>query len=215
MSEVGATACSQMNGCAKLGSVGIPLGKNLVGAFEPDSLGEKQYGQSGEICITGPTLMLGYIGNEEETKDVLKLHKDGLTWLHTGDLGYVDQDGNIFIEGRLKRIYITEHNGSLSKIFPERIEKTILKNSTVEECCVVCISVEQNQYRPCAFLVLQQNHHGAEKQILEALRDICKKELPEYDQPVDYILIQSLPATSVGKVDYHELEKRVKASRNQ
>lgn len=207
MSEVGATACSQMNGCTKLGSVGIPLVKNIVSAFDPDTLEEMQYMQVGEICISGPSLMIGYIDNQEETKAIIKTHRDGKKWIHTGDLGYIDEDGFVFIQGRLKRIYITEYNGALSKIFPDRIEKTILKNEEIEECCVVCYASSENHYKPVVYATLRNNLTKAEN-IESEIKKICEKELPEYDQPVSIHFLSSMPTTAVGKIDYRELEKR-------
>ena len=207
MSEVGATACSQMNGCAKLGSVGIPLVKNLVSAFDPETLEEKKFKETGEICISGPSLMLGYIDNQEETDAVIKTHKDGNRWIHTGDLGYIDEDGFVFIQGRLKRIYITEHNGALSKIFPDRIEKTILKNEAIEECCAVCYSPSANHYKPVVYATLRDKQMSTSL-IESELKALCEKELPEYDQPMAYHFLPSMPTTAVGKIDYRDLEER-------
>lgn len=211
MSEVGATACSQMNGCNKLGSVGIPLVKNLVSAFDPTTLEEKRYRETGEICISGPSLMIGYIDNPEETKEIIKTHKDGKKWIHTGDLGYIDEDGFVFIQGRLKRIYITEHNGALSKIFPDRIEKTVLKHQEIGECCVVCYSPVKNHYKPVVYSTLRKEQSDTCK-IESELRMLCERELPEYDQPVAFYFLPKLPTTAVGKIDYRQLEERAKAS---
>ena len=212
MSEVGATACSQMNGCTKLGSVGIPLIKNCVSAFDPDTLEEKKYNQSGELCISSPSLMLGYLGNKSETEEAIKIHSDGKRWMHTGDLGYVDEDGFVFVQGRLKRIYLTEYQGSLSKIFPDRIEKTVIKHPQISECCAVCYSIIGNQYRHVVFATLHNREdysNDAIDHIKQELITLCKKELPEYDQPAEWFFVQTLPLTPIGKIDYRALEDQV------
>ena len=119
MSEVSAAACCNFNNVHKNGSVGIPLLKTTVSVFRPDSFEELGYDEMGEICITGPTMMLGYLNNPEETARVMRRHPDGTVWIHSGDLGYMDADGFVYIKGRMKRIII-RHDGH--KVFPTQLE---------------------------------------------------------------------------------------------
>lgn len=207
MSEVASMCCAQSNDHYKLGSVGIPLVTCIISAFDPDTLEEKKYNETGEICILSSGTMLGYQKNEEETKDIMRKHKDGNVWVHTGDLGYVDSDGNVFIVDRLKRIYITEQKGTACKIFPDRIEKEIRKCEAVLDCCVVCICTKGNYYLPFAHIVLKEEYKGKELEIEYELKEMCTINLPEYAQPISYSFKESLPTTPIGKVDFRELEK--------
>lgn len=207
MSEVGATACTQMADCAEPGSVGIPLPKTVIAAFDPDTLAEKPYGQEGEICISTPCVMLGYIGKEEETAKLIRRHPDGQLWVHTGDLGYIAESGSVYIKGRMKRVYITQQNGTVSKIFPDRIEQTIQKCAWVESCCAVCVENVENTFLPIVYLVRKPSCPCSDAEIIQKLEKRCKQELPEYAQPRAFHIWPSLPLTPVGKIDYRALER--------
>ena len=205
MSEVGSIASAQSNDCAEIGSVGIPLMHNIISAFDPETFLEKKIGEEGELCILSPSMMLGYVDNEAENQRVMKKHSDGNVWIHTGDLGYISSQGSVFITGRIKRTYITQVNGTVSKIFPDRIEKIISEMSAVSNCCVVCRGDSKNTYYPVAFVVLKPENKN--ESIEKDLRKICNLGLPDYAQPIEYRFVNSLPLTSVGKPDYRTLEK--------
>ena len=209
MSEVGSTACTQMAEIAEVGSVGIPLVKNVIAAFD-ENLNEMKYGAEGEICISTPSAMLGYLENPAETAKALRLHTDGKVWVHTGDVGYVNQNGSVFIKGRMKRIYLTQQGGTISKIFPDRIEKTILSCPGVASCCVVCVQNREGTYVSIAYIILDEASLGEEDAIKERLSNICLEELPQYAQPVFYRFCRSFPLTAVGKTDYRKLETEAK-----
>ena len=166
-----------------------------------------KYNEEGEICILSPSMMIGYIDNPEENAQMMREHKDGKVWLHTGDLGYVNENGSVFIKGRMKRIYFTQQNGTVSKIFPDRIEKAISAHSEVASCCAVCYAAKENSYLPSAFVVLKENCQLERDVVIEQLKELCNAELPEYSQPVEYHFRGSLPLTPVGKPDYRALEK--------
>lgn len=210
MSEVGSIACAQSDDCAEIGSVGIPLTNTIIAAFDPDTGNEMKYNEEGEICILSPSMMIGYIDNPEENAQMMREHKDGKIWLHTGDLGYVNENGSVFIKGRMKRIYFTQQNGTVSKIFPDRIEKAISAHKEVSSCCAVCYAVKENSYLPLAFVVLKDDCRLGQESVAEELKALCKAELPEYSQPIAYHFCDALPLTSVGKVDYRALEERAK-----
>jgi len=204
MSEVGGTASVAMKNLTRRGSVGIPLSHNIIACFN-DSFEEMKYNQTGEICIYSPYAMIGYIDDEKETADIMKLHPDGRVWIHTGDLGYVDEDGFVFIEGRIKRIYLTEVNGALAKLFPDRIEKTIEGCSLVKKCACICKENSHNIFQAIAFIVVSDktNTNEAKRKIYE----ICKEKLPEYAIPAKIVVVDTIPVTSVGKTDYNSLMK--------
>lgn len=199
----GVTACYS-RACNKLGSVGIPLPKTTVSIFDTETGEEVPCGNQGEICISGPTVMLGYYKNPEETERVLKLHADGRIWMHSGDVGHMDEDGCLFIDGRIKRMLIDHHG---FKIFAPAIETTLQRVPGVEKSCVVGIKdrdYESGQV-PVAFIV--KNGTVAEDVLLDTLKERCQAELPEYFIPAKYFFVKSLPYTSAAKVDYRVLEK--------
>lgn len=205
MSEVaaGVSICSSHD-VNKIGSVGIPLTHTTMAIFDITTGKELPYNQEGEICMTGPNTMVGYYNNETETNNVIRKHDDGLMWVHSGDIGYIDEDGFVFIKDRIKRVII-RHDGF--KVFPSLIEKTVDTNKNVISNCAVGIAdTSHSQGKlPIVFAVLC---NGANTETVKAeLFELCKKELPEYMQPVDFIFIEKLPLTPIGKVDYRALEK--------
>ena len=150
------------------GTLGIPNPDMIVKIFEPDSDVEKSVGDVGEICITGPTLMMGYINEDEETKKTLVIHNDGRTWLHTGDLGYMDKDGFIFYTSRLKRMIIT--NGY--NVYPIELEDIINKCKYVDTCTVVGIPHKIKSKTPKAVIVLKSNVQDT-PEVREEIRRYC------------------------------------------
>ena len=103
------------------GSIGLPFPDTYYKIVKPNTQEEVPYGTEGEICINGPTVMMGYVGNPKETAHVLQIHPDGLTWLHTGDLGFMDEDGFVYFRQRLKRMIVS----SGYSIYPSQLENII------------------------------------------------------------------------------------------
>lgn len=203
LTEVGSAAVACVGNINKLGSVGIPFAKNTVGIFTPDTEEELKYYEEGEIYIESPTTMLGYLNNIEEERKVLKTHKDNTKWIHTGDLGYMDEDGFIFVTGRIKKMIIS---GGF-KIYPSEIEKVIFENKTVENCCVIAIDDDTYGSIPEAHIILKEEYKQYEEEIKKVIYTECAKKLPSYAIPKNYIFKDSFPLTSVGKIDYKKLEK--------
>lgn len=189
-----------------VGSVGIPFVKTTISIFDPETYEELTYGQLGEICIQSPNIMLGYYDNEEETRKILRQHKDGSVWVHSGDLGYMNEDGAIFVYNRIKRL-IVRYDGF--KIFPSKVEEIIATHPAVESCGIIGIpDVEHIQGKlPKAYIVIKEEYQEETEKIINEICSLCLKKLPEYSQPVDYEIIDKLPLTSVGKFDYLKLEK--------
>lgn len=208
MTEVSAavSVCTS-NECNKLGSVGIPFTHTIISIFDPVTGKELTYNDRGEVCICTPNRMLGYYGNPDATNEIIRIHEDGRKWVHSGDIGYMDEDGNLFIVDRMKRMII-RHDGF--KVFPSQIEKVIIKNKFVESCCVVGKSDKTHSQGklPVAYIVLVDNN-ADKRTIKEQLRDLCAEELPEYAQPEDFVVIDKMPLTAIGKVDYKVLEQIV------
>lgn len=212
MTEMSAAACACRSNCNELGSVGIPLVNTIISVFESGTEKELPYNTKGEICISGPGMMLGYYKNREETANIIYTHKDGKKWIHTQDIGYINEDGMVFIVDRIKRMMVVEgHN-----VWPSVIEQTISMHPDVAECVVIGIDdlFIKNSKIPVAFIVTGDY---IQKEIREVEREIialCNEKLPERDMAKKYIFIEQIPLTSVGKVNYLALEKIAEKSQN-
>ena len=205
MTEVSSAATVAAGLDNKPGSVGIPMVNTVVAAFEPGTDQELPIGQRGELCISGPCLMKGYYNKPEETAILLRRHPDGRVWAHTGDMGYLDEDGFVFLDSRIKRMII-RHDGF--KVFPSMIENVVSRHPAVHQCSVVgCADKDHTQGRlPFVYIVLKADTTAKKKQVIRELERMCAEDLPEYVQPVAYKFISSMPMTPVGKVDYRQLE---------
>lgn len=197
-----AVTLTPTNEINKLGSVGIPYRFMTISIFDLDTGEELSYGKQGEICITGPSVMLGYYQNEAATAEVLRLHPDGKKWIHSGDLGHMDQDGFLFIDGRIKRMIIDRVG---FKIFAPNVESVISQVPEVEKCCVV--GVKDKRYSIGQLAVAYVMSDGNQNEIKEKIYAICRNSLPEYCWPAEIYFIQEFPYTAAGKVDFRALEK--------
>ena len=209
MTEASSAATAAAGRNNKPGSVGLPLVNTLVSAFEPGTDTELPIGQRGELCISGPGVMKGYYNKPAETAAILRTHADGRVWVHTGDIGYLDEDGFVYLDSRIKRLII-RHDGF--KVFPSMIENVVSQHPAVHQCSVVgCADKEHVQGRlPFVYLVLDPAVPAAKrKQIIKELRQLCIEELPEYVQPVGYKIIPEMPLTLAAKFDYRKLEEEI------
>ena len=191
------------------GNVGVPMIHSVISIFKPGTQEELTYNTPGEICMAGPGVMLGY-DRPEATAKALQVHADGKTWLHTGDIGYMDEDGFVYLDSRIKRLII-RHDGF--KVFPSMIENVISQHPAVHQCSVVgCTDKDHVQGRlPFVYIVLDPEAAVSVKkrQVIKELRQLCTEELPEYVQPVGYKFLDELPLTPIGKVDYRKLEEEI------
>lgn len=203
MTELSSSVVSCMGEINKLLSLGIPLPQNNIGIFKENSDCELEYGEEGEICITGPTMMLGYLNNLEEENKVIRIHSDGTKWVHSGDLGKLDEEGFLYLVGRIKRMIV--HGGF--KLYPTVMESVIMKCGDVDNCCVISIPSLEFGSSPEAHVVLKKDRIRELSEIKREILEICLCELPEYSQPDDIIFVDELPITTVGKVDYKKVEK--------
>lgn len=219
--ESAAVSLPTTTGENKLKSVGVPFSKTTISIFEKKENGERPadnyyeelgHNEVGEVCITGPNTMAGYYNNEAETENVLREHADGKTWAHTGDLGYMDDDGNLFIVDREKRIII-RHDGF--KIFPSIIKDVVSANPAVKLCEVVGVRDESHVQGklPKVFIVLNDEYLDKEEAVIRQLEKECSEKLSEYYLPITFEAKESLPLTLIGKVDYKELENEEEAKR--
>ncbi len=188
---------------ANKGALGVPNPDTMIKIFEPNSDIEKTPEDIGEICISGPTVMMGYINEEEETNKTLIVHNDGKIWLHTGDLGYMTKDGLFYYSSRLKRMIIS--NGY--NIYPIELEDIISKCKYVDSCTVVAVPHKIKNQTPKAVIVLKE---GIEDtfEIRNEIKSYCFKNIARYAVPSEYEFRKMIPKTAIGKVDYRSLQKK-------
>lgn len=184
------------------GSIGIPLSDTYYSVVDPHNDKELPYGEEGEICICGPTVMKGYLNNAEETASTLRRHEDGNLWLHTGDLGYMDEDGFVYYKQRMKRLIIV----SGINVYPSQVENAIDAHPDVLLSCAVGIPDPYKMHVVKAFVVLRQGVEPSDK-IKEEIIENCKKNVSRYGVPREIEFRTELPKTLVGKVAYRVLEE--------
>ncbi len=206
--EMVSAATATYEDCNLLGSVGIPLAKVNCKIVNPDNINEEYtYNQEGEICFSGPQLMMGYYEKQDATDEIIRVHNDGERWIHTGDLGYLNEDGVLFVSGRIKRIIMTKGNdGIVTKMFPDRIEKVVIEHHAVSLCCVIGIEDKERINIPKACIVLNDGNEESQ-QIIDEITVLCKEKLPDYMVPNQIAFYQDFPRTNRGKVDYRALEQ--------
>ena len=146
--------------------------------------------------------MLGYLDHPEETADTLRRHGDGRVWLHTGDLGYMDEDGFVYFKQRIKRMIIT----SGYNVYPSQLENIIDGHEKVLISCVIGVRDLYKMQRIKAFVVLRPEYTPSEE-IKQELLDYCRERIAKYAMPSQIEFRDDLPKTLVGKVAYRVLEE--------
>lgn len=188
------------------GSIGIPFPDTYYQVVDPKNDTEVPYGTEGEICICGPTVMKGYLDNAAETASTLRTHADGNVWLHTGDLGTMDEDGFIYYKQRLKRLIIV----SGFNVYPSQVENTIDAHPDVLLSCAIGIPDPYKMHKVKAFVVLRPGVEPSDK-IKEEILEHCRKNISKYAMPREIEFRSELPKTLVGKVAYRQLEEEEEA----
>ena len=183
-------------------TIGIPFPGNYFKIVAKGTQEEVKFGEVGEICVCGPTVMQGYYNNEKETNLVLQIHKDGNIWLHTGDIGSMDEDGVITYVQRLKRMIIS----SGYNVYPQQIEQVIETHPEVLKCTVVAMPHKYKVQVAKAYIVLKEGISPSGS-LKKEIKELCEKNLSKFSIPYDYEYRKSLPKTLIGKVDYKQLER--------
>ena len=186
----------------KEGSIGIPFPDTYIKIVEPGTDKEVPYGTEGEILLAGPTVMMEYMNHPEETAQTLRKHADGLTWVYTGDLGYMDNEGFIYFKGRAKRMIIS----SGYNVYPGQIENILDAHEKVQMSCVIGVPDSYRMQKVKAFVKLVPGTENPD-QVREELMDYCRKNIAKYAMPYEIEFRDSLPTTLVGKVSYRQLEE--------
>ena len=195
-------SCLTPRGNSREGSIGIPFPDTYYKIVMPGTEIEVPYGAEGEICLAGPTVMLEYVNHPQETADTLRRHADGLVWVHTGDLGIMDQDGFIYFRQRMKRMIVT----SGYNVYPSQIENLLDAHECVHMSCVIGVKDPYKMQKVKAFIVLKP---GFEKndETRERIMEYCRKNIAKYAMPYEIEFRDELPKTLVGKVAYRILEE--------
>ncbi|MDO4940572.1 MAG: AMP-binding protein [Erysipelotrichaceae bacterium] len=187
---------------AKEGSIGVPFPDTYIKIVKPGTDKELPYGKEGEILLAGPTVMKEYWKHPDETANTLRKHKDGLTWVYTGDLGIMDNDGFIYFKGRAKRMIIT----SGYNVYPSQIENILEAHPAVQLSCVIGVPDSYKMEKVKAFVTLKP---GIEpnQDIKDSIMNHCRKNIAKYAMPYDIEFRNDMPKTLVGKVAYRKLEE--------
>ena len=189
-------------GCYREGSIGIPFPDMLAKIVKLGTTEEAPLGEEGEICVAGPAVMMGYLDQPEETADTLKLHADGRTWLHTGDIGTMDADGFFYFKLRQKRMI----KSSGMNVYPAQVEELLYKHDKVRDACVIGVPDEAQVQAVKAFVVLK-NPADATPETEKELINFCRDQLIKWSCPRSIEFRDDLPKTLVGKIAFNTLEK--------
>lgn len=184
----------------KEGSIGVPYPDTYFKICAVGTNDEVPYGTEGEICLCGPSVMLGYINHPEENADTLRTHADGNVWLHTGDLGIMDEEGFVYFRQRIKRMIIT----SGYNVYPSQLENVIEQHPAVQRACVIGVPDPYKMQKVKAFVVLREGFADS-PELQEALMTHCREHIARYAMPYMIEVLDSLPTTLVGKVAYTKL----------
>ena len=190
---IGITGADEtQSGSVRSSTVGKFLPMN-EGAILDENGAEVPLGQGGEICVKGPAVMLGYLGDEEATLEAI----DGEGQLHTGDLGWLDEEGNLHISGRKKDIIIRNGNN----ISARKIEEALHRLEVVSRAAVVGVGHEKWGEAPCALIVLKNGHTVSEEEVIKSLSE----HLEKYEIPEKILFAETIPLTSSGKPDKRKI----------
>jgi long-chain acyl-CoA synthetase len=186
----------------KKGSIGVPFPDTYIKIVEPDTDRELPYGEEGEILLAGPTVMKEYMNHPEETAQTLRKHDDGLTWVYTGDLGTMDEEGFVYFRCRAKRMIIS----SGYNVYPAQLENILDAHEKVQMSCVIGVPDPYRMQKVKAFVMLKKGVEPNDE-TREELLAYCRIHIAKYAMPYDIEFRDEMPKTLVGKVNYRLLEE--------
>lgn len=186
----------------KEGSIGLPFPDTYIKIVKPGTDEELPYGEEGEILLAGPTVMKEYMDNPVETAQTLRRHSDGLTWVYTGDLGTMDEQGFIYFRGRAKRMIVT----SGYNVYPGQLENILDAHPIVQMSCVIGVPDPVKIQKVKAFVKLRAGI-DPDDEAKKKLMEYCRKNIARYAMPYDIEFRDDMPKTLVGKVAYRKLEE--------
>jgi len=195
LTETSPAACMNPMDMAEFnGKIGLPISSTEV-SIQDDDWNDVELGENGEICIRGPQVMRGYWSRPKETSDVLS--NDG--WLHTGDIGFMDEAGFVQIVDRKKDMILV----SGFNVFPNEIEEVLSSHPDIIEVGVIG-KPDEHSGEVVMAIVVKKDPSLTEK----AVRDFCRESLTSYKIPKSVIFTDELPKTNVGKILRRELRDK-------
>ena len=197
MCELGSTVSTDSSFVRKTGSTGYPIKGVVVSAFDIETNEEKQYGQRGEIRVLSPARMKEYYKNPDATEKYFYTDDQGNKWGCTGDLGYVDEEGFIYILGRASDKFTAQ---SGKEIYCFDIENVILENENIASCEVVGLSKDGYSV-PVAHFVLEDTCQLPSEEIILQIHEKCRQKLDADCVPCGYKCRETFPVKSSGKRD--------------
>ena len=209
LTESTAAVCLTLDDYMRPCSIGVPFPDTYFKIVMPNTHDEVPYGEDGEICISGPTVMLGYLENAEETINTLRVHEDGRLWLHTGDIASMDEDGFVYFKQRLKRVIVS----SGYNIYPSYVERIINSHPAVLTSTVIGIKHPYKVQVAKAFIVLKEGIKPT-NDLKNDIYEYCLKNIARYSMPYEIEYRETLPTTKVGKIAYRELEREEESKEN-
>ena len=187
-------------------SAGKPFPMVNISVVKEGTYEEVPAGEPGEICVNSLCMMKGYWLNDEATSRMMQVHPDGKTYIHTGDIGYVDSNGFLFIKGRIKNMHVSI---SGTKIFTPAIDEEIRKLEGVNSCAsVVCKVPERNDITGILLFVELAKGSQLNKHTDHKIKSYCYDNLPMFLRPDKVIVLTKMPLTSTGKIDYQDLQRQ-------
>lgn len=198
LTEVGSVCCANTNWVYKEGSVGKPL-EGVKMAIWDDDCNELPNGEIGEICISGPTIMSGYLEKDGAPDAGLYYDQEGTPWVRSGDLGYRDDEGFYFFSGRKKRVIIISGYNA----YPVDIENLMDTLPYIRESCAVQGKTPEG--KPMIRLYVSLKEKRDEKEVKEEITKLCEENLSKFSVPRDIVFMDTLPHTPLEKVDFMKL----------
>ena len=206
MSEVSSAASFGFRDVHRKGSTGIPCCYTTIAAFKPGTEEEVPIGTVGELYISGPTVMKEYLAEPHETAVIRCTHKDGTVWIHSGDLGYVDEDGFVFIVGRIKRSII-RFDGH--KVYPLQLENVVMQHSAVKNCAVVPVRDREHMQGEWPLICVETDGDEFDrKKLKEQIFTLCAEQMEKRSQPIGMVFVDAIPLTKSAKNDVKTLAEK-------
>ena len=202
LTECVTASCLTPKDYNRVGSIGVPFPDTYYKIVKVGTTEEVDADIEGEICISGPSVMMCYMDNPEETEHTLRRHADGRVWMHSGDLGKMDEDGFIYFSQRIKRMIVT----SGYNVYPGQLENVIDGHEKVLLSCVIGVKDPYKIQKVKAFVVLKPDYEPSDA-IREEILEYCRGHIAKYAMPYDIEFRAELPKTLVGKVAYRVLEE--------
>jgi long-chain acyl-CoA synthetase len=208
LSEAGPVTHVNPTADTRVGSIGLPMPDTQCRIVDIET-GQKDMpiGECGEMLVSGPQIMAGYLANPEQTQKALSTDKEGRVWLHTGDVVWVDPDGYFHVQDRMKDMIIR----SGMKVYAAKVERILRTHAQVADVAVIGVSDPIHTEEVLAVVVPANTEPEKENELAEALRTLCRQRLAPYEVPARVQFMKQLPRSALGKLLKRELKAQLEA----